>query len=56
MPYGISKDLGGDSPANVRWMEACVKKVMKGGKSKESAIAICKTQFRKSRSKKGDKK
>ena len=43
MPYGISKDAGGDSPENVNKMESCVQKVMKGGKSKDSAIAICKT-------------
>jgi ribosomal protein S7 len=43
MPYGVAKDQGGDSQANDAWMEKCVSSVMKGGKSKGSAIAICKT-------------
>lgn len=47
MPYGIDKDLGGDSPENDTWMEKCVTKVMKQGKDKGSAIAICKTTFKK---------
>lgn len=44
MPYGISKKQGGDSPSNVRFMERCVKRVMrqKKGYSKGRAIAICK--------------
>lgn len=51
MPYGISKEDGGDSPSNVRWMEDCVAKVMKTGKSKQSAIAICKAQLKKKKQK-----
>ena len=47
MPYGIDKKLGGDSPENDKWMENCIQKVMKGGKDKGSAIAICKTTFHK---------
>ena len=42
MPYGLPKEIGGDSEENDRWMEECVKKVQKTGKSKEDAIAICK--------------
>jgi hypothetical protein len=45
MPYGISKSHGGDSPANDAKMERCVRDVMKGGKSKESAIRICKSSL-----------
>lgn len=47
MPYGVDKEMGGDSPENVGWMEKCVKSVMEGGKEKSSAIAICKAQLRK---------
>lgn len=48
-PYGIDKDLGGDSKENDSWMEQCVQKVMKKGKDKSSAIAICKATLRKSK-------
>jgi ribosomal protein S7 len=47
MPYGISREDGGDSPSNDKWMEECVIKVMKSGKDKSSAIAICKTTLKK---------
>jgi hypothetical protein len=53
MPYGMPEDKGGDSPENDKWMEGCVKKVMKTGKDKSSAIAICKNTFNKM---KGDTK
>jgi len=43
MPYGVDKDVGGDSKDNDKWMEDCVRKIMKSGKDKSSAIAICKT-------------
>ena len=56
MPYGIDKKIGGDSPANVKFMEKCVRRVMgkkdkrKGGKlDKESAIRICKKTLQKSK-------
>lgn len=49
MPYNVDKDLGGDSKENTKWMEDCVSQVMKSGKSKSSAIAICKAQFKKSK-------
>jgi hypothetical protein len=52
MPYGISKDLGGDNDKNDKWMEDCVSSVMKGGKGKDTAVAICKAQMRKSKMKK----
>jgi uncharacterized protein YoaH (UPF0181 family) len=48
-PYGIDKSLGGDSKENDSWMEQCVQKVMKTGKDKGSAIAICKITLRKSK-------
>jgi len=53
MPYGMPKDMGGDSPENDSWMERCVKKVQgrkaKDGKviDKSRAIAICKSTFMK---------
>jgi len=52
MPYGVDKDIGGDSDENVSWMEKCVQKVMKTGKDKGSAVAICKSTLKKT---KGDK-
>jgi len=52
MPYGVDKESGGDSKENDKWMENCVTKVMKGGKDKSSAIAICKSSLQKM---KGDK-
>jgi len=49
MPYGVDKKLGGDSHENDSWMEKCVDKVMATGKSKESAIKICKFTMKKSK-------
>lgn len=46
-PYGMPIDMGGDNKSNDKWMENCVNKVMKQGKSKESAIAICKATYMK---------
>lgn len=46
MPYGLPKEK--DTPANNRKMERCVADVMKDGKSKESAIRICKDSIMKS--------
>lgn len=55
MPYGVDKKLGGDSKENDAWMERCVSSVMeKSGRSKSSAIAICKSQMRKSRNDKAE--
>lgn len=45
MPYGI-KD---ETPEQTKWMEKCVIKVMKSGKDKSSAVAICKSQLKKSK-------
>lgn len=53
MPYGMPKEMGGDSPENDSWMERCVRKVAnqtdKEGKKygKDRAIAICKSTFMK---------
>lgn len=49
MPYGVDKDIGGDSPENDAWMEKCVSRVMKTGKEKGAAIAICKTTLKKTK-------
>lgn len=48
MPYGVAKDVGGDSPGNDALMERCVKHVMSQGKSKEQAIRICKASIQRS--------
>ena len=42
MPYG------NETPEQTKWLEKCVVKVMKSGKDKSSAIAICKSQLKKS--------
>jgi hypothetical protein len=47
MPYGMPMDEGGDSKKNDKWMENCVQKVMKEGKDKQGAVAICKSTFEK---------
>lgn len=47
MPYGVSKDQGGDNASNDAWMERCVTAVMKEGKDKVSAIRICKAMLSK---------
>lgn len=47
MPYGLPKAKGGDTAANDAWMERCVTRVQASGKSKLSAILICKAQFSK---------
>lgn len=51
MPYGLPKDIGGDSPSNTKWMENCVEKVSKE-RGKSSAIAVCKSQLIETRRKK----
>jgi len=38
---------GDKNPDTEKWMSDCVSKVMKSGKDKGSAIAICKTTFKK---------
>lgn len=52
MPYGIKKALGGDTPAVDARMDRCVKDVMATGKSKISAVLICKASIQKSLAKK----
>ena len=46
MPYGVDKELGGDSQENDAFMEKCVKDARKGGKGTVEAIKICKAQLR----------
>lgn len=46
MPYGINNE----TKEITKWMENCVDKVMKSGKDKSAAIAICKTALEKSKS------
>jgi hypothetical protein len=46
MPYGIAKELGGDTASNDAKLEACIAKVMAKGASKISAIKICKASMR----------
>lgn len=55
MPYGVAKDVGGDSPSNDSLMEKCVIQVMRQGKDKETAIRICKSSIQRSlRRKRGE--
>ena len=49
MPYGLSPNVGGDSEENDKWMEDCVTSVMKRGKMKGNAIAICKVALEKTK-------
>lgn len=45
MPYGIPKNLGGDSKENIRWLETVARNIMDKGYSQEEAIRICKEKF-----------
>ena len=36
---------GGDTPESDAWMERCVAAVMKDGKPKDNAVAICKAAY-----------
>jgi hypothetical protein len=45
MPYGIKNE----NENTIKFMESCVDSVMKTGKNKSSAIAICKVQYEKSK-------
>lgn len=47
MPYGVSKDVGGDSVANVAKIESCVNQLTAKGVEKSRAIAICKSSRQK---------
>jgi hypothetical protein len=57
MPYGVDKKQGGDSPANVKFMENCVKDIQGTNKrtgklyTKSEKIAICKQALRNRKSK-----
>ena len=42
MPYGMAKDVGGDSPKNDSIMEKCVANYTSKGMSKQEAIKRCK--------------
>jgi hypothetical protein len=44
MPFGVK---GGDTPESTKFMEDCVPKVMKEGKDKGNAVAICKFTYEK---------
>lgn len=48
----MDKSKGGDTPSTDKWMEHCVTQVMKSGKDKSSAIAICKVTYKKMQDKK----
>ena len=52
MPYGMSKRVGGDNPANDSLMERCVAQVTAKGTDKVSAIRICKAGIQRSLAKK----
>lgn len=52
MPYGLPKEIGGDSPENNEKMERCIARVMTQGKDKIRAIKICKAMLIKSRERK----
>lgn len=49
MPYGLSKKSGGDSSTNDAKMERCIADLQRQGKSKLSAILICKTSIQRSK-------
>lgn len=57
MPYGVSKEQGGDSPSNVSFMERCVSHISgknpRTGKpyTKGEKIAICKTALKRRKEK-----
>jgi len=43
VPYGLSKRIGGDTPANDAKMERCIADLQAKGYSKLAAIKICKS-------------
>jgi hypothetical protein len=46
MPYGVSKEAGGDSHLNDVKMERCIESILAKGKvDKVTAIKICKSQL-----------
>lgn len=48
MPYGLAKDIGGDTAALDAKMADCVTAVQKSGQSKVNAIRICKAAIQRS--------
>jgi len=48
MPYGVSKDVGGDTPRTNKIMEECVQRYLAKGLSKEQAIRRCKAGIQRS--------
>lgn len=58
MPYGIDKNLGGDSPENERFMENCINSIKGNNKrtgkpyTKGEKVAICKVALRRKKEKK----
>lgn len=46
MPYGLPGGRDSD-PKFEKWMENCVNRVMKTGKEKDIAVAICKGTLKK---------
>jgi len=52
VPYNLARDIGGDTKRLDDLMDRCVRDVMASGKSKISAIAICKASIQKSERKK----
>ena len=52
MPYGLSRKIGGDTPGNDAKMERCVQELMAQGKSKLSAILLCKASIDKTTNRK----
>lgn len=49
MPYGVSKDDGGDSPKNEARMERQVKGIQKAGYGKVAAIKMAKASLHRSK-------
>lgn len=45
MPYELPESIGGDSKENIAKIESCVRDLMSKGKSKSSAVAICKASL-----------
>ena len=57
MPYGISKEHGGDSPENVKRMKVCITGVMKDNPKldEDAMIRICKSRLFPTKSEKSQK-
>ena len=55
MPYGIAKKAGGDNPQNEAKMLRCIADLQSQGKSKLTAILICKSSIQGTTKRKGHK-